>query len=69
MNTAADKMAFVGGRLQNSVEEFQRAFNARKIPKAVSKAKEMRTRMEHREDVTLENILADIVKEAQTKAF
>ena len=69
MTTAADQLVFVGERLQLSVDEFQRAFNARKIPKAVSKAKEMRTRMEHREDVTLENILADIVKEAQTKAF
>ena len=69
MTTAADQVAFVGERLQLSVDEFQRAFNARKIPKAVSKAKEMRTRMEYGMEVTLENMLADIVKEAQTKAF
>ena len=69
MTTAADQVAFVGERLQLSVDEFQRAFDARKIPKAVSKAKEMRTRMEYGMEVTLENMLADIVKEAQTKAF
>ena len=39
------------------MEEFQRAFNARKIAKAVSKAKEMRTRMEYGMEPTLEKLI------------
>ena len=66
---AADNIAFVGSRLQHSVEEFQRAFNARKIAKAVSKAKEVRTRMEYGLEPTLEQLITHIVKQAQTKTF
>ena len=51
------------------MEEFQRAFNARKIAKAVSKAKEMRTRMEYSMEPTLERLITHIVKQAQTKTF
>ena len=50
-------MALVGSSLQLPVEEFQRAFNARKIAKAVSKAKEMRTRMEYGMEPTLEKLI------------
>ena len=66
---AADQMAIVASSLQHQVEEFQRAFNARKIAKAVSKAKEMRTRMEYSMEPTLERLITHIVKQAQTKTF
>jgi len=66
---AADQLATIATRLQLSVEEFQGAFNARRIPKAVSKAKQMRLRMEYGLEPSLEKMLAEIVKQAQTEAF